>query len=327
VDRGWLRLWRKLSDSPIWNAKPFSPGQAWVDLLLRATHKTSRVKIGNAIVPVPRGGVLTSITKLTDRWGWGRGKVHRFLKFLEEDDSIAVEWGDQRRKYTLLTVLKWDEYQHPEGYPAGETRNSSGTGPERDVRYSSDMEQPEAGPRIYDSSNTGGGTVPEDREPCGCGTEADTFKKNKQGEGSPSTSPLGSPPPPPPADGNGRTIQDGIEAFAKSVPFLRVPDPSKLAGRILNGYQAAEGDDWIEAQLADVWRWCQANAKKAAAYRDPYRFVLNWLRRASKARAEGRGVFEKTERRDQGPRWRDPRQKVVGLKSRGISGTEGTDGD
>ena len=33
---GWIKLWRKFADDPLWVSEPFTKGQAWVDLLLMA---------------------------------------------------------------------------------------------------------------------------------------------------------------------------------------------------------------------------------------------------------------------------------------------------
>ena len=38
---GWIKLHRSISDNDLWTSEPFSRGQAFVDLILLASHKDS----------------------------------------------------------------------------------------------------------------------------------------------------------------------------------------------------------------------------------------------------------------------------------------------
>lgn len=72
--KGWVKIWRRLRDSKVWKIKPYSPGQAWVDLILRATL------IYNEKGEVLSGEVKTSYLKLSRDWGWSVSRVKTFLK-------------------------------------------------------------------------------------------------------------------------------------------------------------------------------------------------------------------------------------------------------
>ena len=107
--RGFIKLHRKIADNPIWSLKPFSSGQAWVDLLLIANHKKGLIeKRGNKII-VERGQVGYSVKGLSDRWGWSRGKVERFLKYLENEHQIEQQKSNIT---TLITLLNYEEFNH-----------------------------------------------------------------------------------------------------------------------------------------------------------------------------------------------------------------------
>jgi hypothetical protein len=41
---GWIKLHRKIVESPDWLSEPFTRGQAWVDLLLIANHTTGHIR-------------------------------------------------------------------------------------------------------------------------------------------------------------------------------------------------------------------------------------------------------------------------------------------
>lgn len=107
MERGWIKLYRKLQDNPLWKSEPFTRGQAWVDLLLIANHKEGVVwKRGNCI-KIARGQVGWSMKGLADRWQWSRTKVNTFLEWLETEQQIVQQ---KTKLSTLITIIKFDEY-------------------------------------------------------------------------------------------------------------------------------------------------------------------------------------------------------------------------
>ena len=105
---GWIRLSRKIFDCWLWNEKPFTKAQAWIDLLLLANYETRKFVLGNELVEVERGSFITSEVKLMKRWGWGKGKTRAFLSLLESDSMIIK---NSNRKRTTITIVNYDKYQ------------------------------------------------------------------------------------------------------------------------------------------------------------------------------------------------------------------------
>lgn len=105
---GWISIHRKIQEHWIWSEKPFSKGQAWIDLLLMANHKDNKFLLGNELVEVERGSFITSEVKLSDRWGWSRSKVRGFLKLLESDEMLVRKTD---KKKTTLTIVNYNDYQ------------------------------------------------------------------------------------------------------------------------------------------------------------------------------------------------------------------------
>lgn len=106
--RGWVRIDRKIFDSWIWKDKPFSKGQAWIDLIMLASHEDKKFLLGNELIHIKRGEFITSEVKLSDRWGWSRTKVRDFLKLLESD-KMLVKKSDNKK--TSLTIVNYSAYQ------------------------------------------------------------------------------------------------------------------------------------------------------------------------------------------------------------------------
>ena len=109
MNNGWIKLHRKLRENEIWEKEPFDKRSAWIDLLLRATHKEEKFLIGNTVIKVKSGEVFTSEKKLAKNWKWSRHKVRNFFILLEQIGQIGTPKRTSR--YTLLTIVNWEQYQ------------------------------------------------------------------------------------------------------------------------------------------------------------------------------------------------------------------------
>ena len=84
MSQGWIKLDRQITDNFLWESRPFSHGQAWIDLLLMANREDRKRIINGEIVELKAGTVYTSILQLSHRWGWNRKKTTAFLELLEK---------------------------------------------------------------------------------------------------------------------------------------------------------------------------------------------------------------------------------------------------
>lgn len=106
---GWISLHRKIQEHWLWEERPFSKGQAWIDILLLVNHEDGKVFMDGELIEVYRGEHITSEPKLAERWGWSRTKVRNFLDLLEKEGMIKnIKEG---RKRTRLRVLNYNVYQ------------------------------------------------------------------------------------------------------------------------------------------------------------------------------------------------------------------------
>lgn len=105
---GYVKLHRKVTKNIFWYCEPFSKGQAWVDLLLKASHKESKVYFRDEIIEVLRGEIITSELKLAEQWKWSRTKVRKFLSMLSNEGQITVK-KDKRK--TTIKLLNYCVYQ------------------------------------------------------------------------------------------------------------------------------------------------------------------------------------------------------------------------
>jgi hypothetical protein len=107
-ERGYIMLYRNITDHWLWEDKPFSYGQAWIDLLLLANHTDAKVLLGRDVIEVKRGSRVTSIRQLGARWGWSNSKVTRFLRTCEKEEMIKRECDTRK---TVVTIENYGSYQ------------------------------------------------------------------------------------------------------------------------------------------------------------------------------------------------------------------------
>lgn len=107
-NKGWIKVFRQLRDCWVWKTKPFSKGQAWIDLLLKANHKDTKILFNGNLTTIKRGQILTSIRKLVDEWGWSKNTVTKFLDLLEDDGMLTRESDNHR---TLITIENYSVFQ------------------------------------------------------------------------------------------------------------------------------------------------------------------------------------------------------------------------
>ncbi len=108
-DNGFVLLWRKLQNNPIWTREKFTPGQAWVDLIMLANHKDTSVWIRGIELKLKRGQLAWSELSLAKRWKWSRNRVRMFLERLQKVEHQIEQ--QKNNVTTIITLINYDMYQ------------------------------------------------------------------------------------------------------------------------------------------------------------------------------------------------------------------------
>ena len=119
TNKGWIKLWRELAGTQFWVSEPFSPGQAWVDLMLMAAPM-------NAEDAFP-GEIFDSVRSLSRRWQWTRYRTEKFLRDLEDMGWIdlclsyfGVRNGNSEHARPCIYLTDYEASQSaPPGFPTG----------------------------------------------------------------------------------------------------------------------------------------------------------------------------------------------------------------
>lgn len=105
----FFKVDRDIQNHWLWHDKPFSKGQAWIDLILLAVHTPKKDFTRNGkLITKNRGEVHCSMVFLAQRWGWSRDKVRRFIRLLEAEGMCRVNATTDN---TTLTIENYSIYQ------------------------------------------------------------------------------------------------------------------------------------------------------------------------------------------------------------------------
>lgn len=124
--QGWIKLHRKIQDHWIYQEnRKFSKYEAWLDLLMMASHKDTKFLLGRELIELKKGSFVTSELKLMERWSWGKEKLRTFLKMLENDQMI-IKKSDRRK--TVIIVCNYSIYHESEeeSRPQADHRQTTG---------------------------------------------------------------------------------------------------------------------------------------------------------------------------------------------------------
>ncbi|MDH5466516.1 MAG: hypothetical protein OEY25_03770 [Candidatus Aminicenantes bacterium] len=115
MQRGHVRLWRKIKDHPYWKEKRiFSRAEAWIDLFMSAAGKDKKVIFRGEDVFLKRGQLIISERNLSEKWGWSRERVRRFIKNCLKNDEIRYHRKDHR--ITIINIVNYGKYNHLKEY-------------------------------------------------------------------------------------------------------------------------------------------------------------------------------------------------------------------
>lgn len=111
MKQGWVSIHRKLQDTELWLAEEFTKGQAWIDLILMASHKPQINFIRGIEIKLSRGQIAVSEVEYAKRWKWSRTKVRNFLNYLEKEQQIVQQ---KTNVTTIVSISNYDLYQEKE---------------------------------------------------------------------------------------------------------------------------------------------------------------------------------------------------------------------
>lgn len=105
---GAVMIARSLFDHEVFAKEPLSEREAWIWLIMEASWKARKKRVGNVVADTQRGQLAASVRFLATAWGWTAPKVQRYLRRLEKMEMIR---SDADTGVTVVTICKYEKYQ------------------------------------------------------------------------------------------------------------------------------------------------------------------------------------------------------------------------
>lgn len=82
MEETWIKLYRKIMKSPIWeNEKAL---KIWIWCLLKATHEERKQLVGQQVVELKKGQFVFGRKKASDELQMNENTIYRYIKLLEK---------------------------------------------------------------------------------------------------------------------------------------------------------------------------------------------------------------------------------------------------
>lgn len=115
---GWIKLHRKILDSPLWKDCNNNQRLLMITLLLKANHETKKWIFKGQEYEVGPGQFITSLKSLSEDTGLTMSSVQRSLLKLEKYNFSISKSTNKNR---LITIVNWEKYQSIEDEPISKT--------------------------------------------------------------------------------------------------------------------------------------------------------------------------------------------------------------
>lgn len=144
---GFVTIGRSIRNHPIVGFGvngPYSPAEAWIDLIMECRYKEGRVVNGGRIMTIKPGQLLGAVSWLATRWDWTPKQVRHFLEKLESDGMITKGYPDENsdisangtnrgnqngthkgKQSHYITLCNYEIYQYVEGQKGQIERQSN----------------------------------------------------------------------------------------------------------------------------------------------------------------------------------------------------------
>lgn len=126
-DQGWISLYRKIQNSFVWTNS--DQLKLWLLILMKANHSENKFLFNGEELSVSKGQMVTGVNVLASDFNEGVKPVNRvagrtlwrWLKKFEKEQMLSIE---STSKYSIITVINWDEYQQNDNHLSSSGQSS-----------------------------------------------------------------------------------------------------------------------------------------------------------------------------------------------------------
>ncbi len=107
MNNSFIKLYRKIQDNWIWDNPLYL--KCWIDMLMRASIKSSSMLLNNQVINVSRGEIVFSQENFSKRNGMSRQQLRTFLKKLKQTNMIKSS-PNSNQQITHLFIVEYNVY-------------------------------------------------------------------------------------------------------------------------------------------------------------------------------------------------------------------------
>lgn len=105
-DKSWIKLYRKILKSPIWeNEKAL---KVWIWCLVKATHEDRIQLVGQQEIFLEKGQFVFGRKKASQELQMTESTAYRYMKLLENLQMLNIK---PNNKFSVVSIEKWEDYQ------------------------------------------------------------------------------------------------------------------------------------------------------------------------------------------------------------------------
>lgn len=119
---GWIKLYRQLLESPIFNNEKLL--KVWIWCLLKATHKGYEQFVGKQLIYIKAGQFVTGRKRASEELKLKEGTVYDYIKTLEKEKMLSIK---SNNKFSIISITNWEKYQVEENESNNNLHNKSTT--------------------------------------------------------------------------------------------------------------------------------------------------------------------------------------------------------
>src|SRR5699024_3037981 len=109
MTQGWIKLHRKMMYSNVFQNEKLL--KVFIYCIMKATHVDRKQLVGKRFVELKKGQFIFGRKKASVELNMKESTVRDYIDLLKEDEMIKVNYTN---KYSLITVVNWELYQHEE---------------------------------------------------------------------------------------------------------------------------------------------------------------------------------------------------------------------
>jgi hypothetical protein len=117
---GWIKLHRSMQSSAIASHPEYLA--VWVHLMLRAQHVACECVVGRQIITLLPGQLVFGRIKFSSEIGVSENKVRAALDVMKSLNMITIK---SMAKFSIISIVKWQEYQQESPANNHETASTS----------------------------------------------------------------------------------------------------------------------------------------------------------------------------------------------------------